>query len=259
MPASRDFSFARRPVWLLGHLVALVAVVGFSLLGMWQLDRHSARSRFDAVLDERIEAEPVALETLLPLADPEQIEFLPVEATGTYLTAGEVVLQARSLGGISGHEVLTPLQLGDGSVVIVDRGWVEIDAGEPPVAGAEPPAGEVTVTGWLRATQVRRNVGPTDPPTGVLARISRVDIGRLASQIETQLQPMWLQLASQEPPQPGAYPRLVPPPAPGEGPPHLSYAVQWFAFAAVVLVGYPILLTRTATRRARKDPAEAPR
>ncbi len=259
MPASRDFSFIRRPVWLLGHLVALVAVVGFVLLGMWQLDRHSARSRLDAVLAERIEADPVPLETLLPLADPERIEFLPVAATGTYMTGAEVVLQARSLGGISGHEVLTPLRLADGCVVIVDRGWVEIDAGDPPVAGAEPPAGDVTVTGWLRATQVRRGVGPTDPPTGVLARISRVDLARLATQIDAEVQPMWVQLSTQEPPQPGPYPRPVPPPAPGDGPPHLSYAVQWFAFAAVVVVGYPVLLTRTATRRARNVPAEAPR
>ncbi len=250
VPASPDFSFTRRPVWLLGHLVALTAVVGFVLLGMWQLDRHDARSRTDAVLAERLDAAPVPLETLLPLDDIAAAEFVPVEATGTYVTAEEVVLQARSLGGVSGHEVLTPLRLDNGAVVVVDRGWVQIDAGDPPVAGAEPP-GEVTVTGYLRPTQVRQGIGPTDPPTGELARVSRVDLERLTRQIEGDLLPMWIQLSAQDPAQPEEYPRIVPPPAPGEGPPHMSYAVQWFLFAAVVLAGYPILLRHTAASRGR--------
>lgn len=246
-----DFSFLRRPVWLVGHIVALVATVGFALLGMWQLDRHDERSRLDSALEARLSVAPVALDALVQDTGgaPSAMEYRRVVLAGTYVVAEEVILQARSLDGRSGHEVLTPLVVGDGSAVIVDRGWVPIDTLGPPVAVAAPPDGQVEVVGYVRQTQVRSGLGPVDPPDGRLDRISRVDLARLQAQTDLELQEVWVQLAEQVPPQEGL-PLLVAPPQPGEGPPHLSYAMQWFAFAGIVLVSYPVLLYRTA-RRAR--------
>lgn len=257
----RSYAFAVRPVWIIGHLVALAAVIGFVLLGVWQLHRHQDRQAFDARIAARIDAPAAPLDVLLADASVDDVEYRTATVEGTYVTDDEVILQARTLAGRSGHEVLTPLLLADGSAVIIDRGWVPIDVEGPPVEGAAPPDGPVAVTGYVRRPQVRSGLGPVDPAEGQLDRISRVDVARLASQVEAPLLPLWIQLAAQSPPQATPLPLVIDPPQPGGGPPHLSYAVQWFAFAAVVLVGYPVLISRTARRAAKADaePGRVPR
>jgi surfeit locus 1 family protein len=239
------------PIWIAGHVVALVAIVGFVLLGLWQLRRHDERSALDARISERVAAAPEPIGDLLAVhgEDGAALDLRPAVVTGTYLVEEEVVLLARTLNGRSGNEVLTPIDLDDGSVVFVDRGWVPLDVEGPPVVGAEPPEGPVTVTGFLRPAQVRGSFGPVDPPTGELDRVARVDLERLQQQIDGDVLPVFVVLADQEPAQPGEFPIALPDPEPGGGPPHLSYALQWFAFAGVVAVGYPILLRRTARRR----------
>jgi surfeit locus 1 family protein len=129
--------------------------------------------------------------------------------------------------------------------VIVDRGWVPIDMDAPGQEGAAPPAGEVVVHGVLRKTEVRGRFGPTEAPEGLLEQIARVDIARLNEQTTSELLPVYIELTDQDPPQSVEYPVIVPLPQPTEGP-HRGYAVQWFLFTVVVIVGYPILLRRTA-------------
>lgn len=235
-----------RPKWIAGHVLALVAVVGFVNLGFWQLRRHDERGDVNAVMSRRLDLPAANLAELVSEVgeDPERLEFRRVRATGTYLPSEEVILQARTLDGRSGHDVLTPLLLGE-RAVIVDRGWVPIDVSDPPVAGAEPASLEVTVVGILRTSQVRHGLGPVDPDTGELDRVSRVDIGRLQQQIEPELYPVYILLQDQSPEQVGSLPLPQDPPRPDAGP-HLSYAIQWFIFAAIAAVGYPVLLARTA-------------
>lgn len=256
MSHSPDYSFARRPVWLVGHIVALVAIVGFFFLGMWQLARHNERSSLDDALERRLTQPVVPFEELSAetAASTSAMEYRLVSLRGSYVVEEEVILQARSRDGISGHEVLTPLVLADGSAVVVNRGWVPIDTEGPPVLEATPPSGTVEVTGFVRQTQVRSGLGPIDAADGTLQRISRADVARLQAQSELPLRNVWVQLASQDPAQLDL-PRVVDPPQPGDGPPHLAYAVQWFVFTGVVLVSYPVLMYRTA-RRSKDEPLE---
>ncbi|HEY5727286.1 MAG TPA: SURF1 family protein [Acidimicrobiia bacterium] len=230
--------------------MALTAIVGFVMLGAWQLRRHDERRALDERITDRVASAAVPVDQLIAEygEDGDALDLRPAIASGTYLLDEEVILQARTLNGRSGNEVLTPLDLGDGTGLIIDRGWVPLDVSGPPVAGAEPPRAEVTVTGYLRPTLVRGRFGPVDPPTGDLDRISRVDLDRLQRQLDLDLLGVHLVLAGQDPPQVGELPLPLPAPEPGGGPPHLSYAFQWFAFAGVVAVGYPILLRRTARR-----------
>jgi surfeit locus 1 family protein len=114
------------------------------------------------------------------------------------------------------------------------------------------------VTGLLFASQEREGIGPRDPTGGRLDELSRLDLDRLQQQYGTDLYPMWLQLADTEPPVEGELPVLLPEPEQDEGP-HLSYAVQWFLFATVGAVGWPLLLRRTAAEdRTRADRAGDP-
>jgi surfeit locus 1 family protein len=252
---ARSYGFLRRPKWVAGHLLALVAVVVFINMGLWQLRRLAERQDFNELLTSRTTQEAQPLDAVLAEYGPGQdaLELRSVTATGEYDTAEEVVLLAMSYEGISGHHVLTPLELGDGRAVIVDRGWVPIDLDTPGRPESAPPEGEVEVRGVLRKTQVRGRFGPVDPEEGPLETISRVDVARLDEQTTSDLIPVYIELTAQVPPQPDDLPVIVPLPQPSEGP-HRSYAVQWFLFTAVVLIGYPILLRRTAEQGASPHP-----
>lgn len=255
---TRTFRFALRPKWIVGHVLAVVAVVGFINLGFWQLRRNDERATLNAAIEERSSSAPSPLAELLSRygEDPEEMEYRLVEIEGTYEVGDEVLWQARTLNGVSGHDVLTPLHVG-GRSIVVDRGWVPIDASGPPVAEAAPPGGSVVVTGMIRKGQTRRGLGPVDPATGRLDRISRVDIARLQQQVESDLYPFYVLLQAQDPQQDGL-PLLQEPPAIDAGP-HLSYAIQWFAFAAIAVIGYPVLLFRTAADEAAPGPRRSRR
>ena len=242
-----DYRFLRSPRWIAGILIAALAVVVFVNLGLWQLRRLDDRRAANVRIEAGMTAEPAELSELLRGgSDPGALAFRRVRTSGTYLLEDEVILQVRSLNGQSGHEVLTPLLLDNGTAIIVDRGWVTIDVEGPPVVGSEPPSLDVTVEGILRETQEKGRFGPSDAGSGTLERISRVDLGRLQQQLEHPLAPTYLQLETQVPAQSGEYPIPLPTVTVSEGS-HLSYAVQWFIFASIVAIGFPLLVWRTGS------------
>ncbi|MGA9595226.1 MAG: SURF1 family protein [Acidimicrobiia bacterium] len=248
---SRDYRFTRRPRWIAGHIIALVAIIVFVNMGLWQIRRLHEKQAFNKIVTSRTTQTAQSIDDLLAEygQDQDALELRSVVAKGVYNVADEVILRSRSYNGLSGHHVLTPLELGDGRAIIVDRGWVPIDLDSPGRTEFLPPDGPVEVRGVLRKTEVRGSFGPVDPAEGLLSQISRVDIARLDQQTESELVPVYIELTAQEPPQSGELPVIVPLPQPSEGP-HRGYAVQWFLFTGVVVVGYPILLRRTAETEA---------
>ncbi len=244
---NRNYRFARRPKWIAGHIIVLVAIVVFVNMGFWQLRRLDERRDFNALLVSRSTAAEIPLARAL--ADyglsPESLELRRVTAAGSYAPQEETILLARSFNGVSGHHVLTPLYLGGERAVVVDRGWVPIDLDQPGLEAFAPPQGQVNVVGILRKSEQRGSFGPTIPAEGVVTQVPRVDLERLDDQVTGDVLPVYIELQEQSPAQTGDLPRPVLPPEPSEGP-HRGYAVQWFLFAAVTAVGYPILLRRTA-------------
>lgn len=228
--------------WLVGHVVVVLLAALFIRLGIWQLDRLHQRREHNRLVKDRTTAQPVAF-TSLP-KDPDAADFRIARAEGTYDVARQVMVRYRTYEGDVGSWVLTPLRLGDGSAVVVNRGWIPQDA---PASTYRAPGGTVDVVGLVQTTQTRGRFGPTDPATGTLANLARVDLARYQRQVPYDLAAVWLQLKSQSPPQPQRLPRPLPPPELGEGP-HFSYAMQWFGFTLVGLIGWPLLI-----RRAKKD------
>ena len=259
MTTPRDFGFARRPKWIAGHLLALIAIVVFINMGFWQLRRLEERRDFNDRLLSRTNEAEIPLVEALRIHGPEQesLELRVVTVSGTYAPHEEVILLARSYSGVSGHHVLTPLYLGGDTAILVDRGWVPIDLDQPGLEVLAPPRGQVSVVGVLRKTETRGSFGASIPATGTARQVPRVDVARLDEQTAAELVPVYLQLLKQNPAQRGDLPRLVPLPEPSEGS-HRGYAVQWFLFAMVTLVGYPILLRRTAERRASPEIPSTP-
>lgn len=237
------YRFALRPRWIAGHLLVASVAASCAGLGVWQLQRLEQRRDINALIGQRGRLPLQPLETLS--GPPASLVHRRVVVTGRYDTSREVVLRGRSLNETPGHHLLTPLVRPDGSAVVVDRGWVPADMDEPPVSAASPPAGQVTVTGVLTPSQDKGVLGPRDPPTGTLRRTGRVDVARLARQMPYKLHPLYVRLGAQDPTQPGNRPAIPPSPPTDEGP-HLSYAVQWFLFAAICLVVYMALLRKLA-------------
>jgi surfeit locus 1 family protein len=250
-----------RPRALLGHLLVLTVATACVALGFWQLDRLGQVREHNERLASRLEAEPADLGALAATGavDDAELEFRRAEATGTYRPDEEVLQRGQQdPRGQQGYHLLTPLELGDGAVVLVRRGWVPTGLDTPPVAPAAPPGGEVTVAGLLERPVSQPGFGPQDPEEGRLERVFHPDTTRLDRQVEGDLLPIVLRLEEQQPAVEGEFPVLLGRPVLDEAN-HRSYAVQWFTFAALALVTYAAWLLRGPRRRDDHPPAEGER
>lgn len=219
-------------------------------LGVWQLDRLDERRAFNDRVSTALAFEAVPLDGLLATgADP---AYRRVSVTGSWDPIHEVILYGRALDGRPGNHVLTPFWLGDGRAVLVDRGWVPSEVATPPVEGeAAAATGEITVEGIV-VPPVADGDGYDELP----AQVRAIDLTALDEVIPATLVTAgYVQLQRQTP----AQARPVPAPLPEltEGP-HLSYAIQWFTFAAIAVIGYGLLVRRdrrrvTATQAASDD------
>ena len=216
--------------------VGLVVAATCVALGFWQLRRLEERRAANAVILGGRAAAPVTVRSREDIAALSP--FRPVIVRGTYDLEGEVLLYGRSFRGEPGHHVVTPLALDDGSGVLVIRGWVPFSmADRAPVTEAPPIARDVRVEGWLVAPETKERSRPD--ADGV---VRTLDIAGIGMDLPFELAPFAIQLQDQEPPPP-PFPVQVPLPQPSEGP-HLSYAIQWFSFGAIGIVGVAVLLRR---------------
>ena len=228
-----------RPRALLGHAL-VIGVVGVLVgFGQWQLDRLEQVRTVNERLAQRAAAEPVDIHTLVSEVglDPAALEFRRVSVRGVFRPDEEVVQRNRLQRGLQGLDVLTPLDLGGGTTLLVRRGWVPRTMDTPPLTEAPPPSGTVTITGILERSVDQPTFGARDPDDGVLARVFHPDTARLDRQMSGDLLPVVLRMDAL----PGSTATTLPaaPEAPGldEGS-HLSYAAQWHLFAVLALGAY---------------------
>jgi surfeit locus 1 family protein len=258
------YRFLFRPAWLLSHLLVVLLVITMISLGFWQLRRLDEKQELNAVIEDRAELATVPITDLIDpdadFAEGDSVEYRQVQVTGIYQADDEVLIHNRTLNGSPGRWALTPLLLDDGTAVVVNRGWVPFAMmpGEPR-PGTEPPTGEVTVVGAARSTTTRSGIGTSDPSAGVLDAMSRPDLGRLQQQLDYDVYPVLIQMESQVPEQESGLPVPLELPELSEGP-HLGYAAQWFIFALIAIIGYPLILRRVAHGKAKakaSDEADA--
>ena len=255
------YRFALRPRWILSHLLALFIVGACVFAGLWQLDRLQTRRDLNERQATRAELPVVPVQALVGPGDGEdrvdEVALRTIEATGTYRLEDQVVVSNRTYEGAPGYWVLTPLITTDGTGVLVNRGWVPMAIGDGErIVEADPPTSEVTVVGSLTTSQQRGSFGATHPDEGRLTRMARADVGRIAAQVDYPLLPAYVTLSGQAPAQPGQVPVPVQPIELGEGP-HLGYTFQWFTFAAIAFLGYPLVLRKVALERAAEGRGDA--
>jgi surfeit locus 1 family protein len=231
--------------WIVLTLLTVVAVATMVELGLWQLRRlHAVRAD-----NARVRAQlalPVADAATLfaPGFSPSAVTFRRVTIEGRYDRVSEILVGNRSLNGEPGSHVLTPLRMADGRAMLVDRGWVPPDlSGEAEEATRPPVLVAVKVVGVLFPGEKKGTFGPSIPASGRVTTIPRIDVARVAKQLDYPVLPLYLRLEAQTPPQTGELPKAPGLPDLSDGP-HLSYAVQWFLFATVAASVYAALLRR---------------
>jgi surfeit locus 1 family protein len=252
----RMYRFVFKPKWLLFHLLIATLVVVMVNLAFWQLHRLQDKREFNAEVRARSSMpvapfDQVVTDQITTLDDADQVEWRPVEVTGTYLGDEQVIVINKSQAGEVGQNVVTPLQLADGELVLVNRGFVPETE---PIPAA--PTGSVTVTGRLKGTEKRGFGGLTDPADGDLTELHRLDIARLSKQLPGPVAPVYVELLTSKP-SAANDPIPLPDPELDEGP-HLSYMMQWFIFSICAIVGWVLAIRRSARRRVIAAAAPAP-
>ena len=222
--------------WLFAALIVVVAAVCVRL-GFWQLDRLAQRRATNARIEARMAADPFRL-TGANVSLPD-IEYRHVVAQGAFDPAHSIVLANRARNDEPGLHLVTPLKLeGTDQAVLVDRGWIPASDSARPAWAHYDLSGTLEITGIARASRPEPGwsllADPTRGPGALPLDSWRVlNIESIQTQIPYRLLPMAIEVTGD--PQPGS-----PTPDPDidltDGP-HLSYAVQWFSFAAIALIG----------------------
>jgi cytochrome oxidase assembly protein ShyY1 len=253
-----SFLFTRR--WLRYIALTLAAAVACVFLANWQNNRREAR---DAEID-RIEthygAAPVPLAHALPSPDApfaEEADWTRVSVEGTYRPEDTVLARNRPKDGRAGSWVLVPFETEAGPTLLVARGWVpgsgaEVAAGDLPDA----PEGEVTVTAWLRPAQEGRAGENTEASAGAVGSVRAVDPDLvLGDDAGDHYRHAYAYLDAEDP-APAQAPEALPAPDTDPGS-HLSYTMQWIAFAFMFLGGlaYAAKRERDAIRRGERGQA----
>jgi surfeit locus 1 family protein len=233
--------------WILTTLLALLGAALCIRLGIWQLDRLDQRRTFNAHYLS-VGGMPQLDLNADTASDLASMEYRAVTVRGTYDFANQVALLNYYNDGIYGYHLLTPLLLPDGRAVLVDRGWIPADGNTTPGGWSRyEEAAPAEVQGVMRLGVAKAPFGGrADPP--LAPGQTRLDfwnfanLERIGGQIPYPILPIYIQPtvdpADTEPPIPSAPEIEI-----TEGP-HMGYAIQWFFFASLLLVGYPFYLRK---------------
>ena len=213
--------------WLTMLAVAAIFAVACFFLGRWQWGKHVDSSANADRINSHYYASPVPLSKAMPRADvnlTQAQEWTMVTATGRYAASHLMLVRNRPNYGVFGYEVVIPLELADGTSILVDRGWIPngptaSEPSRPPIT----PAGVITVTGWLR---------PGEPSLGHKmsnGQLASINLNEAHTQTGIRLDGAYLIRRSETVP-PGErieHPQPLAPPVTDLGP-YLAYALQWW-------------------------------
>jgi surfeit locus 1 family protein len=224
---------ARRGHRLIVLLAALAMAAITGRLGLWQLDRAAQKAALQAALDSRrgLPTLPVAELASDPIAAAAQ-HHRAITVEGRWLPAFTVYLDNRQMNGRPGFYVVTPLQLADGSAVLVQRGWLPRDGQDRSrVAPPPTPEGAVAVAGRVAPAPARLYDLGADAPGPIRQNL---DIEAFALESRLSLRPLSIvQEDGASTPADGLMREWSSPAATVHK--HHGYAFQWFALCALII------------------------
>jgi surfeit locus 1 family protein len=214
--------------------LAVVLAALFVRLGFWQVDRLQQRRARNAVIASRLAEPSVPVERIR-----DSTAFLRATVAGIPDYTNEIVLTGKSRQGSPGVYIVTPVRrTANDTAVLVTRGWVYA-----------PDAATVDLTRWHEARGVFSGyVLPLPATASPQQRANGRKLRTLTREGVRKLIPypvVTRYLVSQDSAADTTPARLAPP-ALDDGP-HLSYAIQWFSFAVIAIVGAGIVAYRART------------
>ena len=219
--------------------VAVVVAAGCVRLGFWQLHRLAQRRAINASLLARSSLPPADVRDVLR---DSAATYRRVTAAGEYDFSNEFALAARTHQGSPGINIVTPLRiLGSDTAVLVNRGWVYAADAMTADFGRWREPSAARVAGYL-VDIPRHTRGAVTAATN--ARVVRnLALDSLAKRLPYPVAPFMVVVTDvprASPTQPAeardSTPARLPAPMMDEGP-HLGYAIQWFSFAFIAIVG----------------------
>ena len=143
---------ARPSLWL--TVLSLTAFALLIALGVWQIERRAWKLALIDRVEQRVHApaQPIPSPAAWPAVSTANDEYTHVSLTGRFLHDRETLVQAVTEEG-PGYWVLTPLQRGDGTLVLVNRGFVPSERRDASTRQSGNPNGQVEITGLLRMTE----------------------------------------------------------------------------------------------------------
>ncbi|OIJ25713.1 SURF1 family cytochrome oxidase biogenesis protein [Nocardioides luteus] len=249
--SSFRFLLSRR--WAGFTVFVLILAYGTWWLGEWQFDRLADRKASNQIVRTNEHADPVPVQDVLSTGDKvaEKDEWRRVTATGTYAVDDTIIWRYRTPDEEKGVDIVVPLVLDDGTAVLVDRGWVQTESQEKFDDVPAPPAGEVTISGWVRAdgTGDSTDVAQVDGYHATRALSS----AQVAKVVDEPLLTGWLHLDT-ESPEPATRLRKADLPELDNGP-HFFYGLQWWFFGILAVAGFFYLMYDERRTQSRGEPA----
>jgi surfeit locus 1 family protein len=230
---------------MLRRILVTIAVVAATAvcvrLGFWQLARLGEKKALNAAMRERLAAAPVPLRAG---DDAGAVRGRRVVANGAYDERRHILLYGRERSGVPGVHVVTPLVLpGDSVAVLVDRGWLAADDAETARPQDYPEHGTRDVVGVADTLARSGRAAPRaiESDSLLLLSMRQPDLGSLAGRFPYALAPVWIHQL----PGPGVPDQPARDlPRPLDESMHIGYAIQWFAIAAIILIGSIALARR---------------
>ncbi|MGH6931192.1 MAG: SURF1 family protein [Dongiaceae bacterium] len=232
---------------------ALIVLVG---LGIWQLERLQWKVALIAERTARTTAEPIPLPAAgaaLSAAELADLDYRHASATGEFLHDRELLLAARTMAGAVGYQVVTPLRLPNGGVLLINRGWVPDKFKDAALRAEGQVTGMVTIDGAIRAPAQQHWLQPDNDPARNVWFWADLPAMAAAAGVGDRLVPIFLEAGPAA--NPGGYPiggqshvNL-----PND---HLQYAITWFSLALALAVIYLVYHRRAGGHGAADGTSE---
>ncbi len=228
MPSLTCFRFRFTPTWVMIFLTILV-VSFLTYLGFWQLQRAEEKSKMVQAEQQMALQQPIAWKK----KQTRPLQYQRIQIQGHYL-ADIFLLDNQHHQHQFGYNVLSPLQLDDGVVVLVDRGWVAGDVTRRQFPAVVTPHKLMHIRGVVYFPSMKQWVlGPEmEQKKDGLTILETANPKIVRQLLQKKVYPFIIRLDKNEP---YGYVRewaiVSMPPAR-----HVAYAWQWFAMALVVFI-----------------------
>lgn len=220
-----------RPRWIILTFLLAILIYLFIELSGWQFDRYHQRIDRNKDFVTAVAGVPIPIENVSQLNNLKQ--WGKVSLSGQYLDAESKLVRKRYLKNSLGFWVLTPFQLANKEIILVNRGWIpSANSSTSELAIPSSPTQQVLIEGYLRPME-KFKANPTDLPSN---QINDINIEKFQGNIYPNY---YIQVGKSNPAEKDIGIIYLPEVSNG---PHLSYAIQWILFALLLPIGWYVLL-----------------